>query len=62
MSTTGSPYENEYLIILRMMASSKGDGSRKIGSVKEFVDSVASSTFFPGEFQRAKKKAEANAR
>ena len=37
------------MIVLKMMASSTGDGSRKIGSVKEFVDSRASSSFFRAE-------------
>lgn len=42
------------MIILHMMASSTGDPSeRKIQSVKEFVDSHASKTFFPAERRRA---------
>jgi len=53
-SVTKHEYANEYLIVLKMMASSTGDGSRKIGSVKEFVDSNASSSFFVAESQRRK--------
>lgn len=49
------------MIILHMMSSSSGDGSRKIGSVKEFVDSDASKSFFPAEKKRiAEAEAEAN--
>ncbi len=43
------------MIILRMMNSSSGDGTRKIGSVKEFVDSYASTEFFPKEKERVKR-------
>jgi len=45
-SVRGHEYKNEYMVVLRMMASSTGDGSRKIRSVKEFVDSSASNSFF----------------
>lgn len=59
-SITGHPYENEYMVALHMMASSSGDGSRKIGMVKEFVDSDASKSFFPAERKRiAEAEAEA---
>jgi len=60
-SITGHPYTNEYMIILRLMASSTGDGTRKIGGVKEFVDSQASKDFFPAESRRMA-EAEAAAR
>jgi len=61
-SITGHEYNNEYMIVFRMMASSTGDGSRKIGSVKEFADSQASSSFIPAERRRiAAAEAEARA-
>ena len=37
---------------MHTMDSSTGDGSRKIRSVKEFVDSSSSSHFFPAERAR----------
>jgi len=62
LSITGHEYNNEYMIVFRMMASSTGDGSRKIGSVKEFADSQASSSFIPAERRRiAAAEAEARA-
>jgi hypothetical protein len=61
-SVTGHEYSNEYMIVLQMMASSTGDGSRKIRSVKEFVDSKASHEFFPAENQRRKEVQAAQAR
>jgi len=51
-SATGHYYKNEYMILLEMMASSTGGSSRKIRSVKEFVDSKASASFFRPENKR----------
>jgi len=52
-SVTGASYEQEYMYVLRFIASTTGDPKeRKINSVKEFCDSYASKGFFPAERKR----------
>lgn len=53
-STTGVPYANEYMVIFRLRGVE--DGTIKIESTKEFVDSQASTEFFPAEMKRQEER------
>jgi len=49
-STTGAPYANEYMFMVRL--KEQPDGKLKIIHVKEFIDSKVTLDFFPAEGAR----------
>lgn len=57
-SATGTPYANEYMIIIHFVPPREGgDGLPKMSVVKEFVDSGTAVKFFTEERAKAAKAA-----